>query len=317
MASIKKTVNIEKYDFDEFEKEEKPFTMILTQVIQNATKNPKETYLWIYLQSLPVTWIPNKKHLMQVFDLSERTYERYMSWLNAVSLIEYRQDRDENGHFGKWRLVVLNGTKFNPTAVSSRSAKIGGTVMDRSKKVQSAHAHRSANLPLNGEPVATANGGHIKTTPKIDNKKNKKTKQDSVFVFSCSEEIETCLEDRASKKNLHLSDDLKDQVLFWIEKDVQKENISKCINGALKKISEGKWNIPHGYKGITSQSIKKNDDEQQRQKEDETKYDALVGEGLYETLKNARTEEECQIGRKKCESLFEMLGSKHVNHSAM
>jgi hypothetical protein len=315
MAIKKKPVNIEKYDFEEFEKEQKPFTMILTQVIQKSTKNIKETYLWIYLQSLPITWKINKKHLMEVFDISSRTYERYMSWLNAVNLIEYRQIRTDQGAFGTGKLIVLNGTKFNEHAVYSRTAKIGGTVVNRTKKVQSAHAHRSAILPLNGETERSVCDAYIKTTVKKDNNVIKKTKP--VFVFSCSQEIKDFIESCATHRDISVNEDLINQVMFWLEQDNNQETIPKRINTSLSLISKKKWNIPHGYKGITSQSIKQKEEEQQRQKEDETKYDALIGDKLFNSLETARTDEECNEGRKQCESLFAMLRGSNANRATM
>jgi hypothetical protein len=148
-------INIEKYDFDSFEVEKQPFTMIPNSVIQKTT-NPEATFMWIYLQSMPSTWKPNKQHLMSHFNISERTYERRMGYLNTTGLIEYRQERNESGTFGGWKLIILNGARFNPMADSNRSAKIGGVV-----------CHRSAKKPLNGETDASVNGGHINTTKEI------------------------------------------------------------------------------------------------------------------------------------------------------
>lgn len=146
--------NIEKYDFDSFGKEHLPFTMIPNQVIQKMpAKNMKAGFLWVFLQSLSPNWNINKSHIVKHFEISESTYERWMSWLNSVGLIEYRQERKPNGSFGKFKLIVLNGAKFNPLSNSCRTAKIDGV-----------DVNRSAILPVNGETVATANDGHKNTT---------------------------------------------------------------------------------------------------------------------------------------------------------
>lgn len=129
-----KQVHIEKYDIGTFEKEKKPYAMILTEVTQNFPMSHAQEYLlWSYLESLPPNWIPNRYHLMQKFNISSRTYERYMSFLSAVGLIEYRQVRQKNGAFGKGHLVVLDGLKFNPQAINNGTVKIDGSVINKKK----------------------------------------------------------------------------------------------------------------------------------------------------------------------------------------
>jgi len=111
-------VNIEKFQpkqIDYFTKEEMPFTLVCNKVI-NECQNPVAGFIWIYLQSKPTTWKPCKWEIMKRFDISERTYQRHMSYLSSTNLIEYYTTRGKGGKVEDWRIVVLNGSRFNPKA---------------------------------------------------------------------------------------------------------------------------------------------------------------------------------------------------------
>jgi hypothetical protein len=113
-------INIEKFkpnQTHEFTKEEMPFTLVCNKVI-NECENPVAGFIWIYLQSKCPTWKPCKWEIMKRFDISERTYQRHMSYLSATNLIENIVTRDKNGKVTEWRIKVLNGSKFNSKADS-------------------------------------------------------------------------------------------------------------------------------------------------------------------------------------------------------
>jgi len=229
--------NIEKYDFDSFEKEQLPFTMIPNQVIQKTPHEfIKPVFLWVYLQSLPKDWTINKNQIMNHFGISERTYQRWMSWLNASSLIEYRQNRNKDGSFGEWKLVVLNGTKFSPDALSNRSAKIGGVDI-----------HRSAKKPLNGVAVATVNGDIKKTT--LPTKENKNTT--TTTASSCSTEFisfKPADDPRTDQEFLK-------QCEFHINsRDKTKFTKAQAIKGLIKILTNGTFETPVGYKLTTKET---------------------------------------------------------------
>jgi hypothetical protein len=117
-------INIQKLDPTHFEKEQMPYTLICNNVI-NKCKNPVAGFIWIYLQSKPPTWTPNKWEIMKRFDISEATYKRHMRYLSSCGLIEYHRMRLDDGTIGNFRLVVLNGSNFNPEGDTFK-----GTVFD-------------------------------------------------------------------------------------------------------------------------------------------------------------------------------------------
>lgn len=295
----KKQIHIEKYDITTFEKEQKPYLMVLTDLIQKfPITHSSELLLWMFLESLPPTWKPNKNHIMAHFNISDRTYERYMSYLNATNLIEYRQDRNSSGTFGDWKLIVLNGTRFNPGAESNRSAKIDGTVVVRKKTAKVIHISDSNRTAKNGGTVQSSttlasteessvppfrqntvercDDGHINNTKRNTN--TRKKTNNPVSVFSCTENVKTHIDMViANRKDQEsLQHDIIDQGIYYAyttNQDQSFDSVNKRINIFLKKVREGKWLIPQGWNGITSQSIREEEERQQAEKQAQYKED--------------------------------------------
>ncbi len=266
-----KQIHIEKYDCAAFEVEKKPFTMVLTDLIQKFPINrSSELLLWMFLESLPTTWVPNKKHIMAHFGISDRTYERYMSYLNATNLIEYRQNRKASGSFGEWTLIVLNGTRFNPEAVSNRSAKIDGTVINRVKNEKVIHNlddHRSAKFGGTAEPLRIRSSSsdsnvspfrqitvercgdvHINKTIKEIKEKKKTNNPISVFSESCF--VKTHIETVVAQRHVILDEEIIKQGVFYCfdtNEDKSFDSVNKRVNIFLKLVKEKKWLIPQGY----------------------------------------------------------------------
>lgn len=293
-----KIIHIEKYDVAAFRKEQKPYAQILNEVIQRfPMSHSAEFLLWCFLESLPETWKPNKQHITEYFSISYRTYERCMSWLNTVGLIEYRQQRNKNGSFGKWELIVLNGTKFNPDANLNRAAKIGGMDVLRNKKSKVIHisgSSHSAKFGGVGEPTKTPtaleeqgssplrqitaerlNDAHINTT-KTNRKERKKTNKETVSVFSCIESVKTHINLVIANRDDFVEEDIVEQGVYYayeMNHDKSFDSVNKRINIFLKKVREDKWLIPQGFQGITSQSIREKEERQQQEKQEQYKQD--------------------------------------------
>ena len=317
-----KQIHIEKYDFKAFEKEQKPYVMVLTELIQSfPIKRSNELLLWMFLESLPATWKPCKQHITEHFKISDRTYERYMSFLNATNLIEYRQERTNEGTFGEWKLIVLNGTKFNPSALSNRSAKIDGTVIKRvktKKVIHNSDSNQSAKFGGTVTPSTTRtstdkseiqpfrhftaerlNDVHINTTIK-NIKERKKTNKKTVDVFLDTYSVKDHLNLVIVNRKLFVEDEIINQGIYYAfvtNNDKSFDSINKRLNIFLKKVREGKWLIPQGYNGITSQSIRHEEEIYEQNKQEQHQQDATItrmihkavlsGAGL-EALKNMK-----------------------------
>lgn len=117
-------INIEKCYPSEFEKEPMPFLILPTKVIQEATKeNSLATIIWVYLQSLPPNWTPNKTQLMKHFEIGMDKYKKVTAYLVKTNLISFTKSRKGNGRFGAVRMVVHNGLKFTSLVDSSHNPK--------------------------------------------------------------------------------------------------------------------------------------------------------------------------------------------------
>jgi hypothetical protein len=302
-----KKIHIEKYDFDAFAKEQKPFTMIRTDVIQRISiKHAQEFLLWVYLESLPVTWRPNKPHLTNHFNISDRTSERYMSWLNSVGLIEYRQTRLKGGTFGKGSLLVLNGSKFNPDAEIAGTVKVDGAAVNKRQKPKVIHRNDDNRHDKTGgadeastDPASTGlsenpperqitaprlNGAHIKTTKTNRKEKRKTNPKNPVSVFSDKQAVKDHINLTIADREIFVEEDIVNQIVFYIGACFGYDEVIKKINIALKKVREGKWNIPSGYKGITSKSIREEEEEQERAKRAQYEEEAKAFRAVTKTI---------------------------------
>lgn len=104
-------INIEKLDYEVFIKEERAYTSICNEAAQNV-RDPIALAMWVFLQTLPPTWIPNKAHIMKHFKIGENRYTRHIAYLKKCNLVDYYRPRHKNGTLGKVTLHVLSGRKF-------------------------------------------------------------------------------------------------------------------------------------------------------------------------------------------------------------
>lgn len=172
MSTDKKT--IEKYNFELFKKEQKPYSMILNKVIQTFSPvYPVPFAIWVFLESMNESWKPNKYHIMKTFSISERTYHAHMKVLSNCNLIQYSRPRFANGTLGKVTLTVLSGVDFIFPPPANHTAKI--CIVDD---------NHTAKKPQCGEPTCVANCAHNNINTINTNKHNIKDHENA-----CAREI--------------------------------------------------------------------------------------------------------------------------------
>lgn len=88
-----------------------PYTQVNSKVIQEIT-NMEAGFVWVYLLTLPPTWKVVKEHLKNHFGIGKEKIKSIFSYLNKCNLIEYVQDRSNDGKMGQSDIRVLNGNKF-------------------------------------------------------------------------------------------------------------------------------------------------------------------------------------------------------------
>lgn len=146
-------MSVEKLDSIKIKQEKIPFTMHLNYVLQNV-RHPLALAIWVYLTSLPEDWEVHRNQLMDHFNVGRDKIKDALSYLNKNHLIQYYQDKLENGTFGDHHILVKSGHEFE---VIHRNAT-GGL------------KNRSTEKPLDGKTAPTK---------EINNKKEKKDKNKS------------------------------------------------------------------------------------------------------------------------------------------
>lgn len=103
---------IEKLDFTKVRHQKLPFTQLFNKVIQNI-KNAEAFMVWAYLASMPYDWNVCKKQIQKKFGYGIVKLRQIFSYLNRSNLIEYSQERKEDGTVGNIIIQVLCGDLFD------------------------------------------------------------------------------------------------------------------------------------------------------------------------------------------------------------
>lgn len=104
-------MSIEKLDIAKLTQEKIPFTMHLNYVLQNV-RHPLALAIWVYLTSLPEGWEVHRNQLMEHFNVGRDKLKDALSYLHKNYLLEYSQDKLENGTFGTSHILVKSGHEF-------------------------------------------------------------------------------------------------------------------------------------------------------------------------------------------------------------
>lgn len=172
-------MSIEKLDFIKVTKEHRPYTTFLNQVVQSLRWS-EALAVWVYLSSLPPAWNVNKDHLEKHFGLGERKLRDIMSYLRKANLIEYRQGKFDNGHWGKSVIHVLSGENFiipkdNVLNVKENTGKAIPAPVDNTGEAISAPPVLTGEA-ITVQPVyrPTRYDAHINTTMLIKEKREQR-----------------------------------------------------------------------------------------------------------------------------------------------
>lgn len=112
----------------------------------------------------------------------------------------------------------------------------------------------------------------------------KQNNKESVSVFSNEQNIKNHVLKTITNRGLQIAQEFIDQIVFYVGTKCTYSEMIKKINIALKKIREKKWNIPHGFQGITLQSIKNEEQEYQKQKQETYKQEAIAAKAIFKTV---------------------------------
>ncbi len=112
-------------------------------------------------------------------------------------------------------------------------------------------------------------------------KQNKKSVNPPVFFDT--ESVKTHLNLVIANRNAYVEDEIIEQGIYYAfetNQDKSFDSVNKRLNIFLKKVREGKWLIPQGWNGISSQSIREKEEEQQREKQEQYRQDSLAMQNI-------------------------------------
>jgi hypothetical protein len=104
-------MSIEKVSYALIVQEQRPFTTLYSEVIQNIS-NAFALGIYTYLSSLPSDWTVSKKQLMNHFNVGRDKIISTMNYLKDHYLIEHGQYRNSDGTMGNSIIIVKDGRDF-------------------------------------------------------------------------------------------------------------------------------------------------------------------------------------------------------------
>lgn len=116
-------MSIEKLNLKLVRQENKSFTTLYNSVVQNIT-DAFNLGVYCYLSSLPHNWVVSKKQLMNHFCVGKDKISSTMAWLNKNNLIEYIQERKEDGKMGNHIILVKDGSSFDGGKSGHRESRL-------------------------------------------------------------------------------------------------------------------------------------------------------------------------------------------------
>ncbi len=263
-------MSIEKNTPNLLKHEELGFTTNINETI-NGIRDGLALGIFIYLSSKPANWNICKKQLQSHFGIGRDSIDKVFKYLKSLGLLEVKSNRDSSGQITFWETTLKR--KISPPSVEFIQ------ITENPYSGKKTRSLKNQNL-VSPEPGKTApiNKRRFKNNGVI-----KKTNNVPVF-FETENEVKAYLDNIILNRDLNLSNDFKSQILFYIGEDRQSLVVTKKINIALKKIREKKWNIPHGYNGITSQSIRENEELQQKAKLKQYQEDTHIIQAIHSTI---------------------------------
>lgn len=98
-------------------------------------------------------------------------------------------------------------------------------------------------------------------------------------IFSDKQTVKTHIEMVAANRDAYMEEEIINQGIYYAyetNKDKSFDSVNKRINIFLKKVREGQWLIPQGWNGITSQSIRENEEQEHAAKQEQYAQDAQI-----------------------------------------
>jgi hypothetical protein len=217
--------------------------------------------------------IPN---LARASKISERkTYQA----LNELEFEHFVIQRLNYQHIRYGKINSYNVARdynyFQPVQNLPTSAPYAVPVDKCVQSLTTPASHAGVTAP---HAVPPAHGAYLKkqdlSQEFIQKKQNKGQPPVAVSVFSETQEIKNHINQTLANRKESIPDHLVDEIIFYVGIHVGYDAVVKKVNVALKLIRESRWNTPHGYKGITSKSIREKEEREQKAKHEQYQEEA-------------------------------------------
>ena len=163
-------MSVQKLDFQRITKDHTPYTVVLNSVIQSIN-NPEALAIWVFLYSLPTDWQINKEFLKKKFSLGDKKMRAIFSDLNRANLIQYVQERNDDGTLSALSIHVLSGEHFD----KSQTFEAEETAQAKTASADVQPVGQKTTLAVN------RTSGLEALQKKYINKRNKKEKKERGF----------------------------------------------------------------------------------------------------------------------------------------
>lgn len=252
-------MSVEKNTKNTLTHEDGGWTTVINETVQNIP-HTGALGVYCYLASKPSSWEINKVELAIHFKCGSQHIDTCFKILKQIGAIEIKMIRNSKGQSIGWE--------------TNLKRKIPVQHVHSVQNPENRHSGDLSRMPVShnlGKPESGKSGTINKRL--LTNKSYLKNKK-AVTVFSCSQDVKSHINLVLANRKKSLPDSSLDEIVFYVGEFQDYDSVAKKINIALKLIEQGKWNIPHGYNGITSQSIRKEEEHNQEQKMHEAYQDA-------------------------------------------
>lgn len=275
----------------------KTFTTIQNETIELIT-DPSTLGIYVYLSAKPDNWEISVTNLMNRFQKCRDFIRARMSNLRELGLLESVAIKNDKGQIIHWEKVLYSEPqphlidKYNHESTLLENQAPG--------KPGDWKTRRMEKPPTTNKRCLT-------------NKRDLKNKQ-AVIVFSCSQDVKNHINLVLTNRKETIEETLIDEIVFYVGDFKDYDEVIKKINIALKKVREGKWNIPHGYKGLTTKSIRKEEEIEQERKI----FEAIQDANAYKVIKKIVANDKPHISIKdRLEAYRESLESNADNAKSL
>lgn len=232
------------------------YTTVLNSTIQNI-KNLQASGLYSYLATLPENWVICKLQLAQQFGCGRDKINSCFNYLKKLGLIEVTMLRNELGQCIGWDYRLR--------------CKIPEHIVNATQNTEKPYSSKSSRILKNqnvGKPESGKSAPTNKEQEKNKDSLKKQNKGPVSSVFGNSSFVRGHIDSMLRNKGLSLTEDLINQIMYYIGMELDFDIVVKKINIALKMIRENRWQTPYGWNGgeatAAIQPAKKQETDEQR-----------------------------------------------------